>query len=87
MEEALYGTPVMRRIAGIGEFDDVPDETTILNVRRLLERHGLAAKLLAKVNAHRVLKGLSRRKPVASDSTCRSEALDCSVGACCSDRP
>ena len=37
MEEALYDTPVMRRFAGIGGLDGIPDETTILNFRRLLE--------------------------------------------------
>ena len=47
----------MRRFAGIGGLDGIPDETTILNFRRLLETHGLAAKLLAKVNAHLQRKG------------------------------
>ncbi len=45
MEEALYDTPVMRRFAQLGGMDDVPDETTILNFRRLLETHGLAEQI------------------------------------------
>ena len=45
MEEALYDTAVMRRFAQLGGLDTVPDETTILNFRRLLEQRGLAAKM------------------------------------------
>ena len=69
MEEALYDTPVMRRFAGIGGLDGIPDETTILNFRRLLETHGLAAKLLAKVNAHLQRKGMSLRSGTIVDAT------------------
>ena len=61
MEEALVDTPVMRRFARIGGMEDTPDETTILNFRRLLERHGLAEKLFKQVNAHLQRKGLSLR--------------------------
>ena len=61
MEEALVDTPVMRRFARIGGMEDIPDETTILNFRRLLERHGLAEKLFKQVNAHLQRKGLSLR--------------------------
>lgn len=69
MEEALYDTPVMRRFAGIGGLEGIPDETTILNFRRLLETHGLAAKLLAKVNAHLQRKGMSLRSGTIVDAT------------------
>jgi len=41
-EETLYDRWAMRRFAGIELGDDrVPDETTILNFRHLLERHGM----------------------------------------------
>jgi IS5 family transposase len=69
MEEALYDTAVMRRFAQLGGLDTVPDETTILNFRRLLETQGLAAKLLAKVNAHLSRKGLSLRSGTIVDAT------------------
>jgi len=51
MEDALYDIESMRRFAGL-EFveDTIPDETTILNFRRLLERHRLTAQLLATIN-------------------------------------
>ena len=61
MEEALVDTPVMRRFAQLGGMDDVPDETTILNFRRLLETHGLAEKIFKPVNAQLSRKGLSLR--------------------------
>ena len=69
MEEALYDTPVMRRFAQLGGLADIPDETTILNFRRLLERHGLARKILAKVNAHLSRQGLSLRGGTIVDAT------------------
>ena len=69
MEEALYDTPVMRRFAGLGGLDAVPDETTILNFRRLLETHGLAAQMLESVNAHLARKGQSLRAGTIVDAT------------------
>ena len=40
-EEGLYDSEAMRRFAGGGELGDgrIPDETTILNFRHLLEKH------------------------------------------------
>lgn len=69
MEEALYDTPVMRRFAQLGGLDGIPDETTILNFRRLLETHGLAAKMLDEVNAMLQGKGLSLRGGTIVDAT------------------
>lgn len=69
MEEALYDTAVMRRFAGINSLERIPDETTILNFRRLLETHGLGARMLAAVNAHLQQKGLSLRAGTIVDAT------------------
>ncbi|OLI16645.1 transposase, partial [Xanthomonas oryzae pv. oryzae] len=52
MEEALHEIPTLRRFAQLGGLDNVPDETTILNFRRLLETHAIAARMLEAVNAH-----------------------------------
>jgi IS5 family transposase len=42
MEEALLVVPTMRRYAGIELISErIPDETTILTFRHLLEKHGL----------------------------------------------
>lgn len=58
-EETLYDSEAMRRFAGIELGDDrIPDETTILNFRHLLERHGLTEALFAEVNAHLADKGM-----------------------------
>lgn len=51
-EDALYDIEPMRRFAGIelGE-DTVPDETTILRFRHLLENHQLTEAIFAEVRA------------------------------------
>jgi IS5 family transposase len=42
-EDAIYDSASMRRFAGVELGDDVvPDETTIVRFRHLLEEHGLA---------------------------------------------
>ena len=50
LEEALYESQSMRRFCGIdlGE-EAVPDETTILRFRRLLEQHDLGTQVFAEV--------------------------------------
>ena len=48
MKDALYEIESMRPFAGIELNEDaIPDETTSLQFRRLLETHSLAPKLLA----------------------------------------
>lgn len=50
-EDALYDIESMRRFCGIELSEDaVPDETTILNFRRLLERHRLTEAIFKSVN-------------------------------------
>ncbi|MCF8811550.1 IS5 family transposase [Xanthomonas campestris pv. campestris] len=69
MEEALHEIPTLRRFAQLGGLDNVPDETMILNFRRLLETHGLAARMLEAVNAHLARKGQSLRSGTIVDAT------------------
>jgi len=65
-EETLYDSEAMRRFAGIELGDDrIPDETTILNFRHLLERHGLT-ELPASAGASWVDRGDLRRCECAS---------------------
>jgi transposase, IS5 family len=68
-EEALYEIVSMRAFAGLSLLDDVPDETTILNFRRLIETHGLAEMMFERVNAHLRRKGLMLRKGTIVDAT------------------
>ncbi len=69
MEEALHEIPTLRRFAQLGGLDDIPDETTILNFRRLLETHGLAARMLEAVNAHLARTGQSLRSGTIVNAT------------------
>jgi IS5 family transposase len=51
MEEALHDVPLFRDFAGLGGWDQrLPDETTILRFRHLLEEKALAPKILEVVN-------------------------------------
>jgi IS5 family transposase len=51
-EDALYDIEPMRRFAGIELAEDtVPDETTILRFRHLLEKHQLTEAIFAEVRA------------------------------------
>jgi len=69
-EETLYDSEAMRRFAGIELGDDrIPDETTILNFRHLLERHGLTEAIFAHVNAHLADKGITLRSGTLVDAT------------------
>lgn len=69
-EEALYDSITMRRFAGVTTDDDViPDETSILNFRRLLEEHRLTERLLAEINAHLSERGLFVGKGTIVDAT------------------
>ncbi len=50
-EEALLDSTALRRFVGIDlGCERVPDGTTLLKFRRLLEKHGLGAELFAQVN-------------------------------------
>lgn len=70
MEETLYDSDAMRRFAGIELGDDrVPDETTILNFRHLLERHGLIEAIFAKVNTYLEDRGMTLRSGTLVDAT------------------
>ena len=69
-EETLYDSEAMRRFAGIELGDDrIPDETTILNFRHLMERHGLTEAIFADVNAHLADKGITLRSGTLVDAT------------------
>ena len=70
MEEALYDTALFREFAGLdmGE-DHLPDESTILRFRHLLEAHNLSVQILATVNATLTAKGLLLKQGTAIDAT------------------
>jgi hypothetical protein len=59
MEEMLIDTPCFHRFVGCDMIDDrIPDETTILNFRHLLEEHTIAEQILESVNQSLSEKGV-----------------------------
>lgn len=61
MEEALHDIALFREFAGLTWGERLPDETTILRFRRLLEQHKLGPQILAVVNELLRDKGLMLR--------------------------
>ena len=59
VEEALYDSESMHRFMGLelGE-DAIPDETTVLNFRHLLEEHNLTSAVFETVKAYLGEQGL-----------------------------
>ena len=69
MEEALYEIASLRSFAGLSLNGPIPDETTILNFRHLLEEYDLGEDILKQVNAHLSRKGLLLKKGSIVDAT------------------
>ena len=70
MEEALFDVPLYREFAGLPScVTRLPDESTILRFRHLLEQHGLAAQMLALVNGLLRERGLMVKAGTAVDAT------------------
>lgn len=69
MEEALYEIASLRTFARLSLSEPIPDETTILNFRHLLEENDLAEDILKLVNAHLARKGLLLKRGSIVDAT------------------
>ena len=70
MEDALYEVESMRRFAGLDLTDDaMPDETTILKFRHLLEKHGLSAQMMNIINDTLEERGLLLKGGTMVDAT------------------
>lgn len=68
MEEALYEIASLRHFCGMS-LDAVPDESTILLFRRLLEKHELGQKLFDGINATLSARGLFLRQGTIVDAS------------------
>ena len=69
-EEALYDSESMRRFARIELTEDkIPDETSILNFRHLLEEHELTKAMFETINGLMEGKGLLLRSGTIVDAT------------------
>lgn len=69
MEEELHERPLYRRFVGLEGAARLPDETTILRFRHLLEKHELAPKVLAAINATLASQGLMLKTGTVVDAT------------------
>src|SRR5436305_4318337 len=69
-EDAIYDSQSMRRFAGIELSDDVvPDESTILRFRHMLENHKLTEAMFELINGMLEAKGLLLRSGTIVDAT------------------
>jgi len=69
MEEALYEVTPMRAFAGLSLNGPIPDETTILNFRRLIEDNDLAPLILERINRYLKNHGLLLKNGTLVDAT------------------
>ncbi len=69
MEEELHERPLYREFAGLSGRARLPDETTILRFRHLLEKQRLAPEILGAINAHLAAQGLMLKTGTLVDAT------------------
>jgi IS5 family transposase len=69
MEDALYEIESMRRFAGLNLAGPIPDETTILNFRHLLEKHQLGKAIFEIINDHLAKAGCMFKEGTIVDAT------------------
>ena len=69
MEEELHERPLYRRFAGLDGKARMPDETTILRFRHLLEKQQLAPQVLGIINAGLAQHGLLLKTGTVVDAT------------------
>ncbi len=69
MEDMLYEVESVRRFVGLRLSGPLPDETTILNFRHLLEEHELGQGLFEEINRHLESQGLRLREGTIVDAS------------------
>ena len=70
LEDALYDSQALRDFVGIDlSGESVPDATTLLKFRHLLQEHDLTRALFDEINAHLAQKGLLMRSGTIVDAT------------------
>jgi IS5 family transposase len=69
MEEELHERPLYRRFVGLDGAARLPDETTILRFRHLLEKHQLAPQVLSLINTGLAQQGLLLKTGTVVDAT------------------
>jgi IS5 family transposase len=70
MEDALIEVATIRRFVGIDlNSDKIPDETTILSFRHLLEKNKLGKEIFDVVKAHLKQRGMAMKQGTIIDAT------------------
>ena len=70
LEDALYDSQALQRFARIElDAEGIPDATTLLKFRRLLETHELCKAIFAAINADLAARGLLLREGTLVDAT------------------
>ncbi len=70
LEDAIYDSQAMRDFVGIDlSIESVPDATTLLRFRHLLERHLLTQRIFEEINASLAERGLFMREGTIVDAT------------------
>src|SRR5271167_3982219 len=70
LEDALYDSQALRSFAGIDlGVESVPDATTLLKFRHLLERRALTEGIFKEINAHLSERNLLMREGTIVDAT------------------
>ena len=69
MEDLLYEAESVRRFVGLRLSEPLPDETTILNFRHLLEKYELGEGLFEEINSHLASQGLRLREGTIVDAS------------------
>ena len=69
MEDLLYEAESVRRFVGLRLSGPLPDETTILNFRHLLEERRLGEGLMEEINRHLATQGLRLREGTIVDAS------------------
>ena len=69
MEDMLYEIDSVRRFVGLKITGPIPDESTILKFRHLLEAHNLGRKLFEGINQHLAEQGLMLKEGTIVDAS------------------
>lgn len=68
MEDTLYDSSSFREFAQLDTMDRIPDESTLLRFRHLLERHQLGRALFGEINEHLMDQGITLREGSVLDA-------------------
>ena len=75
IEDLLYDVESVRRLVGLRPSGALPDETTTLNFRHPLRKHGLGEKLFEQINLHLASHGHQLKTGTVVDASSNTAPL------------